>query len=251
MSKKISWVAAVVLPFAFAAVVYTHWPRRQPVPARPPATRAVTLEYTPPEPDLEPAEPSSQTPILSEAARAEIEKREHALAAELSTMWTSNPGELVSVVDDAARNAPQSPSVTLLLAIAHAETNGKILDVSEAGAVGLAQATPIAIKQEDFSGPMFVTADYLTGARAYITKKPLGDADTIASMVIANDTAKTRAKAKRLLESAMTLRREGVDELDLLEMFASKKYRRAIAAADEHNERTLRRLGKLLKTGSR
>jgi len=166
-------------------------------------------------------------------------------------MWTRNPEELVTVIDEASRGASASPSVTLLLAIAHAETNGKILDVSEAGAVGLAQATPIAIKQEDFSGPMFVTADYLTGARAYIMKKPLGDADTIASMVIANDTPKTRAKAKRLLESAMTLRREGVDELDLLELFASKKYMRAIADADDHNERTLRRLGKLLKSGSR
>src|SRR5438552_9582677 len=207
MSKQLSWVAAVAVPCAFAAVVYTHWPRTEPIPVRPPAMRAMRIEYTPPEPDLEPAEPSSETPILSEAAKAEIEKREQTLASELSKMWTSNSHELVSVVDDAARNVKVSPSVTLLLAIAHAETNGKILDVSEAGAVGLAQATPIAIKQEDFSGPMFVTADYLTGARAYIMKKPLGDADTIASLVIANDTPKTRARAKRLLESAITLRR--------------------------------------------
>ena len=142
MSKHLSWVAAVVVPFAFATIVYTQWPQRQPLPARPPATPAAKIEYSPPEPDLEPSEPSSETPILSEAARDEIEKREHVLAGELSKMWTSNSGQLVSVVDDAARNAPVSPSVTLLLAIAHAETNGKILDVSEAGAVGLAQATP-------------------------------------------------------------------------------------------------------------
>ena len=251
MSKKISWVAAVVLPFAFAVVVYTQWPQRQPVPVNPLATRVMKLQYTPPEPDLEPSEPSSETPILSEAARAEIEKREHTLAAELSKMWTSNSPELVSVVDDAARNAPQSPSVTLLLAIAHAETNGKILDVSEAGAVGLAQATPIAIKQEDFAGPMFVTADYLTGARAYIMKKPLGDADTIASLVIANDTPKTRARARKLLDSAMALRREGVDELDLLQIFGSKRYFNAIDDADEHNTRTLKRLRQLLNHGSK
>src|SRR5438105_4332230 len=212
MFKQLSWVAAVAVPCAFAAVVYTHYPRTEPIPARPPAMRAMRIEYTPPEPDLEPAEPSSETPILSEAAKAEIEKREQTLASELSKMWTSNSHELVSVVDDAARNVKVSPSVTLLLAIAHAETNGKILDVSEAGAVGLAQATPIAIKQEDFSGPMFVTADYLTGARAYIMKKPLGDADTIASLIVANDTPKTRARASRLLDSAMSLRREGVDE---------------------------------------
>ena len=249
MNKRVSWVAAVVVPFALAAVVYSSWPRQQAIPTRPPAMRAVRIEYTPPEPDLEAAEPSSQTPILSEAAKAEIEKREHALATELSKMWTSNSPELVSVVDDAARNAPASPSVTLLLAIAHAETNGKILDVSEAGAVGLAQATPIAIKQEDFTGPMFVTADYLTGARAYIMKKPLGDADTIASLVIANDTPKTRARARKLLDSAMALRREGVDELDLLQIFGSKRYFNAIDDADEHNTRTLKRLRQLLNDG--
>jgi hypothetical protein len=251
MNKTISWVAAVVVPFAFAAVVYTRLPQREPVPSRPPAMRAARIEYTPPEVDLEPAEPSSETPILSEAARAEIEKREHALATELSKMWTSNSGQLVSVVDDAARSARVSPSVTLLLAIAHAETNGKILDVSEAGAVGLAQATPIAIKQEDFSGPMFVTADYLTGARAYIMKKPLGDADTIATHVIAGDTPKARARARKLLDSAMLLRREGVDELDLLQIFGSKRYFNLIAGADEHNSRTLKRLRHLLDHGSK
>jgi len=251
MSKHLPWVAAVALPCLFAVVVYTKIPQREPLPANPPSYRVAENKFTPPEPELEPSEPSSETPILSEAAKGEIEKREHALASELSKMWTSNSIELVSVVDDAARNAPQSPSVTLLLAIAHAETNGKILDVSEAGAVGLAQATPIAIKQEDFSGPMFVTADYLTGARAYIMKKPLGDADTIASLVIANDTPKTRARAKKLLASAMQLRREGVDELDLLEIFSSEHYFKAIKDADDHNDRVLRRLRHLLDDGSR
>lgn len=251
MKKKLPWVAAVAVPFAFAAVVYTNWPRTEPIPARPPVMRAMRIEYTPPEPDLEPAEPSSETPILSEAAKAEIEKREQALASELSKMWTSNSHQLVSVVDDAARNVKVSPSVTLLLAIAHAETNGKILDVSEAGAVGLAQATPIAIKQEDFSGPMFVTADYLTGARAYIMKKPLGDADTIASLVIANDTPKTRARARRLLASAINLRREGVDELDLLQIFASKHYLPSIDKADDHNQLVLKRLRHLLDHASK
>ena len=251
MSKHLSWVAAVALPCVFAVIVYPHIPQREPLPSNPPSYRVAENVYTPPEAELEPSEPSSETPILSEAAKAEIEKREHALAGELSKMWTSNSNELVSVVDDAARNAPQSPSVTLLLAIAHAETNGKILDVSEAGAVGLAQATPIAIKQEEFSGPMFVTADYLTGARAYIMKKPLGDADTIASMIIANDTPKTRARAKRLLDSAFSLRREGVDELDLLEIFSTEYYFKAIEDADAHNELTLKRLRHLINKGSR
>src|SRR5437763_10181530 len=141
-------------------------------------------------------------------------------------MRTKMPYQLVNVIDDAARNAPVSPSVSMLLAIAHAETNGKILDVSEAGAVGLAQATPIAIRQENMfdDGKMFVTADYLVGSRAYIMKKPLGDADTIASLVAAHDTPETRVRAQRLLESAFALRREGVDELALLELFGSKRY---------------------------
>src|SRR5256885_5967131 len=113
----------------------------------------------------------------------------------------------------------------MLLPIPPAETNGHILDVSEAGAVGLAQATPIAIRQENMfdGGKMFVTADYLTGSRAYIMKKPLGDADTIASLIVARDTPETREKALRLLDSALALRREGVDEPSLLQHFASQR----------------------------
>src|SRR5437762_8951508 len=253
--RQLPWVAAVVIPFGIAAGVYFsyQWQHPDPLPVRPPAQRAAHIEYTPPEPELPPSEPSSEVPILSEAARAEIEQREHALATELSKMWTSNPGELVNVIDTAARNAPVTPSVTLLLAIAHAETNGKILDVSEAGAVGLAQATPIAIRQENMfdDGKMFVTADYLVGSRAYIMKKPLGDADTIASLVAAHDTGESRARAKRLLDSAFALRREGVDELALLEMFGSKRYAESIDDADEHNLSVLRRLATLLKHGTR
>jgi hypothetical protein len=252
MSKHLPWVAAVGVPFVVAAIAYSAWPREVAFPSNAPQAQRATIAYTPPEPDLEPSEPSSETPILSEAAKAEIEKREHALAGELSHMWTSNSAELVSVVDDAARNVPQSPSVTLLLAIAHAETNGKILDVSEAGAVGLAQATPIAIKQEDFSGPMFVTADYLTGARAYIMKKPLGDADRIATLVLDHyGDRKTLKKAKRLLAAAKSLRREGVDELELLDVWAGDSYFAGIRKMDKHNQRVLEELDHLLARGSK
>src|SRR5438128_6175703 len=160
---------------------------RSDTPSAPPrivlAPPAVATQPSPP-PDPPPAEPSRSTPTLVEAANATITLRTNALARELSTMWTRNPNELVRVVDGASRAAPVSPSVTLLLAIAHAETNGKILDVSEAGAVGLAQATPIACRQEQIEGKMFVTADYTIGARAYILKKPLGDADRIATLVL-------------------------------------------------------------------
>jgi hypothetical protein len=181
----------------------------------------------------------------------QIEKRIGALAHEMADMWTRNPEELVVVIDDAARSMPSAPSVTMLLAIAHAETNGKILDVSEAGAVGLAQATPVAYRQEGFDGKLFVTKDYLIGSRAYIMKKPLGDADTIASLVVDKDTPAVRRKAKRLLASAKELRREGIDELDLLEPYASKKYYKDIHTADAHNKAVLAELGRLLDKGSR
>ena len=202
-------------------------------------------------PDPPPAKPSSEVPTLIAHSDAKIDLRVTALAAEMAEMWTRNPEELVVVIDDAARSFPSAPSVTLLLAIAHAETNGKILDVSGAGAVGLAQATPVAYRQEAMTGKMFVTDDYVVGARAYIMKKPVGDADTIASMIVERDTPAIRAKAKRLLVSAKRLRREGIEELDLLAPFASKRYYERIEAMDAHNERVLERLGPLLDHGSR
>lgn len=202
-------------------------------------------------PEPPPAEPSSDVPTLVEASEQKIDVRVNALAHEMADMWTRNPEELVVVIDDAARSMPSAPSVTLLLAIAHAETNGKILDVSEAGAVGLAQATPVAYRQEGFDGKLFVTKDYLVGSRAYIMKKPLGDADTIASMIVDKDTPATRKKAKHLLTAAKELRREGIDELNLLEPFASKKYYDDIRRRDTHNKEVLAKLGRLLDKGSR
>ena len=202
-------------------------------------------------PDPPPAEPSSEVPTLVEAGHEQTEIRVKALAREMAEMWTRNPEELVVVIDDAARSVPSAPSVTMLLAIAHAETNGKILDVSEAGAVGLAQATPVAYRQEKLGGKLFVTADYLIGSRAYIMKKPLGDADTIASMIVDKDTPATRKKAKRLLRAAKELRREGIDELDLLDPYASDRYYAEIKRMDKYNRQVLERLGHLLDKGSR
>jgi hypothetical protein len=198
-----------------------------------------------------PAEPSVAVPTLVEAGTTNLDARSSALASALSKMWTRNPEQLVSVIDSASRRATPSPSVTLLLAIAYAETNGKILDVSEAGAVGLAQATPIACRQEKFDGKLFVTDDYLTGARAYIMKKPLGDADTIASVIVDRDNARSRRRARRLLNSAVELRLEGVQELDLLAPYASAEYAKEIAIAKRHNLHALQRLDRLLADGSR
>ncbi|HEV7764663.1 MAG TPA: hypothetical protein VGQ76_06655 [Thermoanaerobaculia bacterium] len=202
-------------------------------------------------PDPPPAEPSSEVPTLVQVSQKNIDTRIDALAREMADMWTRNPEELVVVIDDAARSMPSAPSVTLLLAIAHAETNGMILDVSEAGAVGLAQATPVAYHQEELDGKLFVTRDYLIGSRAYIMKKPLGDADTIASMLVDKDTPARRKKAKKLLVSAKQLRREGIDELDLLSSHGSQKYFADIRKMDEHNKVVLGRLGRLLDKGSR
>ena len=200
--------------------------------------------------ELPQSDPSSAVPTLSEAGRANVDQRVKILAAELAKMWTSNPQELVNVIDEASREAKVSPSVTLLLAIAHAETSGEILDVSEAGAVGLAQATPIACREEQCQGKLFVTRDYLIGARAYILKKPLGDTDTIASLVVAHDDAKTRRRAKRLLDSAFALRLEGVGELDLLAPYGSADYYAEIGSAKRHNLKRLRELQSLLAHGS-
>ncbi|HEY2828497.1 MAG TPA: hypothetical protein VGJ88_00155 [Thermoanaerobaculia bacterium] len=254
MKRQLPWLAAVILPFCAGASAYLALLPDEPMPARPPAIRQATIDTAPPAaPELPPSEPSAAVPTLSQSANHEIDQREHALAAELRKMWTTDPEKLVNVIDDASMSAPVSPSVSMLLAIAHAETNGHILDVSEAGAVGLAQATPVAIRQENMfdGGKMFVTADYLVGSRAYIMKKPLGDADTIASLVAAHDTAETRAKALRLLDSAVALRREGVDELALLEIFASGRYPKSIENADQHNQEVLQRLKTLLKHGTR
>ena len=252
------WKIAVLVVVALLSILAVARYSEATIPTTPPRAAAappppITASCPPIDPP--PAEASKNVPTLVEAGTDSINRRVKTLAGELSKMWTRNPEELVTVIDEASRGASASPSVTLLLAIAHAETNGKILDVSEAGAVGLAQATPIACRQESgdgmFDGKLFVTNDYLLGARAYITKKPLGDADTIASLVVAKDDAKTRKRAKRLLESAFALRREGVDELDLLEPYATAKFFANIKAADAHNLRELKRLRKLLDHGSR
>lgn len=215
-------------------------------PPRQPAPKPVFVVPEPP-----PAEPSAEVPTLVEVSEKNTDDRVQALARAMGEMWTRNPEELVVVIDDAARSMPSSPAVTMLLAIAHAETNGMILDVSEAGAVGLAQATPVAYRQEKMEGKLFVTKDYLIGSRAYIMKKPLGDADTIASMIVDDDTPARRKKAKRLLASAKELRREGIDELQLLDPFASQKYFDDIDRMDAHNKAVLAKLGKLLDSGSR
>lgn len=253
--RKNSWTWWVLMGVALGCIAFgaKQLPYDDPVAHAgmfPPPHRPAPPPVYVPEPPPPPAEPSSEVPTLVKASEEQIELRVKALAREMADMWTRNPEELVVVIDDAARSVPSAPSVTLLLAIAHAETNGMILDVSEAGAVGLAQATPVAYRQEGLEGKLFVTTDYLVGSRAYIMKKALGDADTIASMIVDKDTPARRERAAKLLRSAKELRREGIDELDLLAPFASKTYFADIERRDKHNKQVLDRLGKLLESGS-
>jgi hypothetical protein len=210
----------------------------------------------PPPPVVEPAVivpaeiPAAEpTPNLAAAADAAIERRIGALASELARMWTEEPERLVRVIDNASRSSEVSPPVTLLLAIAHAETNGKILDISEAAAIGLAQATPLAYLQEGYTGPLFVTNDYLVGVRAYITKKPLADADKIATLML--EKPESRARAGRLLASALRLRREGLEDLELLRGIAPEAFFAKVEAADRANEILLADLAKAVEKNDR
>ncbi len=158
--------------------------------------------------------------------------RAQALAHELQRMYTIHPEELVSALANAAQGNAMSPSLSLLLAIAHAETSGDVLDISEAGAVGLAQATPVALRQEGIEGKLYVTRDYLDGARAYILKKPLHDVDVIADDVLDGGSL---AEAQRLLAVAMALRHEGVDELDLLAEWSDECFSVDVRADEARN----------------
>ena len=195
-------------------------------------------------PEPPPAEPSSEVPTLVQVSQKKIDSRIGALAREMADMWTRNPEELVVVIDDAARSMPSAPSVTLLLAIAHAETNGKILDVSEAGAVGLAQATPVAYHQEEMDGKLFVTRDYLIGSRAYIMKKPSRRRhDRLHDRRQRHARPPQKRRTFSLPEEAPPRRhRRARPSL----AHGSQKYSPTIKKMDEHNKAVLARLGRLL-----
>lgn len=173
-----------------------------------------------------------------------------ALTDELRRMWTRDPGQLVEVISSAREPMGDSTPLTFLLAIAHAETSGLVLDVSEAGAVGLAQTTPVAYLTEHFDGPLYISADYVNGARAYMLKKPLHDADVIASIVL-DEGDDARADAARLFQSALDLRTEGVHELDYLVPFAGGDFMERVEEENDRNLRVLEELQRLLKDGDR
>jgi len=195
--------------------------------------------------------PAVQTPSLADAADAAVEQQVQLLAAEMGRMWTKDPESLVRVIERASRRSSTSPPVTFLLAIAHAETHGKILEVSEAAAVGLAQATPVAYLLEGYEGKLFLTDDYFRGVSAYIVKKPLADADEIATRMLDPKKPLTTQQAAKLHEAAVALRREGLEELEVLRGHAPRWFFTGIEEADGRNEAALLELENLIRLNDR
>lgn len=172
------------------------------------------------------------------------------LAREMDRWGSRHPRQLVKVIADLAETQPLVVPPTFLLSIAWSETRGKILAVSPAGAAGLAQATPAAYLSEGLDGKLFVTADYLMGTRAYIMKKPLGDALSISAPLVRKNTAAARTRAREQVARALSLRHEGMDELEALRPVANATFFRRIADGDDYNLRTLQELERLIERGA-
>lgn len=172
------------------------------------------------------------------------------LASEMARWKTRHPEKLVDVIADLSATTPLPVPPTYLLSIAWAETRGKVLAVSPAGAAGLAQATPAAYRLEGLDGKLFVTTDYLTGTRAFIMKKPLGDALAIVAPLLKRNTPAARARAATLTERAIALHREGMDELEALEPLAPETFRRKIDEGEKYNLATLKELEQIIERGA-
>lgn len=188
-------------------------------------------------------EQREQTVTIDAAQRAR-------LAREMDRWGARHPQELVTVIADLAETQPLVVPPTYLLSIAWSETRGKVLAVSPAGAAGLAQATPAAYLSEGLEGKLFVTTDYLAGTRAYIMKKPLGDALSISAPLVSRNTAAARSRAREQVARALTLRREGMEELEALRPVANATFFRRIAEGDDYNLRTLQELERLIERGA-
>jgi len=248
-------VASVAITLAALVSVGAAWraghapPPAEPAPAPPaapePAPAAVAEAEEPTNPLLDPQATLLPDELL---ARRLTDEEKAAMAAELDRLKTRHAAELVSVISSAAHDEPSPIPPSFLLSIAFAETRGKVLAVSPAGAAGLAQATPAAYLMEGLAGPLFLTDQYLIGTRAYIMKKPLGDAVAIAGRVI--DGRATRAEALDLVAKAKELRRVGVDELEVLAPRAPEVFLPRVEAADRYNEEILDELDGLLSRGA-
>ena len=193
-----------------------------------------------------PAEKNRRSPdggfVFSPDPAYPLHESEKALARRLSKMWTRDSAALVRVISDAKTLEESSVGTELLLAVAHAETNGRPWLVSEAGAVGLAQATPAAWLDEGLEGRLFVTETYLEGTRAYLQKKPLYDAFIVSRQLA---ECGPDEETRRLLDQAWSLIEEGADQLETLSRFGSREYFLRVDEAAARNARILGRLEQL------
>jgi soluble lytic murein transglycosylase-like protein len=241
---------AGVVVVAGSAFVAGHDPRLQQTEPAAAVAAPVAPAITPPVIE-EPVVAIPDAAAEEVTALVKIDEAERArLANEMSRWVTRDPHKLVDVIADLAERQPLPLPPTFLLSIAWSETRGKILAVSPAGAAGLAQATPGAYLSEGLGGKVFVTNDYLMGTRAFIMKKPLGDALTIAAPLLKKNTPATRKRAEKLLAEAIRLRQEGMEELEALRPVANETFFRRIAEGDAYNLATLHELEKLIERGA-
>ena len=253
--KSLAVAAAAIIAATGAAFIDGQRPSSvQPGAAVPPVAPAAALAIAP-APAVDAIVSADRLPsaVVADEAPATLRISTHErarLAAEMTRWKTRDSRQLVEVIADLAEKQPLPLPPTFLLSIAWSETRGKILAVSPAGAAGLAQATPAAYLAEGLQGKVFVTNDYLMGTRAYIMKKPLGDALTIVTPLLKKNTPATRQRARALVGEAIRLRQEGMDELEALRPVANETFYRRIAEGDAHNLATLRELERLIDRGA-
>lgn len=259
----IAW--ALTLGLGTAAVVsgdrWSDHVELEPVARMAPATVSATapeIAVAPPAPvaeatiaDLVPVEEPPVAPVAAAPAVPIVPAldalQERRLADEIARRKARDSRQLVSAVRAGFEDQQPAIPLTFLLSIAYNETHGKVLAVSPSGAVGLAQATPAAyLAQPGFDGKLFITNQYLIGARSYIMKKPLGDAVAIANSLIWKNGTPQRLRAQTLLAAAHELQREGMDELHALEPQAPPLFAERIRQADEYNTWALAELERLI-----
>lgn len=191
--------------------------------------------------------PEPSAPVVEPPPPALDAATERRLAWEIAQRKGRDSEQLVSAVRGGFEDRRPAIPLTFLLSIAYNETHGKVLAVSPSGAVGLAQATPAAyLAEPGFDGKLFITNQYLIGARTYIMKKPLGDAVAIANSLVWKNDTPMRLRARTLLDAAYELQREGMDELQALEPHAPPLFAERIREADEYNARALAELERLI-----
>lgn len=243
--SALALAAVVAAGSAFLGEEYVVAPENT-TPVRAPFVVAAPAPVVEPVPVVAPAPAVEETVALVRIDEAERAR----MAAEMGRWVTRHPRQLVEVIADLAEEQPLPLPPAFLLSIAWSETRGKVLAISPAGAAGLAQATPAAYLSEGLDGKVFVTMDYLTGTRAFIMKKPLGDALTIAAPLLKKNTPAARERARNLVGEAIRLRQEGMEELEALRPVATNTFFRRIEEGDAYNLATLRELEQIIERGA-